>query len=199
MKKLHNLTSLIQGGFKPRRVLSLTLTVTMVVLSFALSSVYADTAAPRYRLPYVGGNVGTADVQNSDRYDSSPAANAYGGFYVVQNLSVELWLGYLGQFDVKGQRDAYSQSNGIGGALAYRIDTGKLFALRPSVGFFYSRTKIMFDGNNIGEDSGGNLMLGLSGVFTIRHHLLVNINSHFYKDVSGADILMFTAGAGYQF
>ena len=42
-------------------------------------------------------------------------------------------------------------------------------------------------------------MLGLSGVFTVRDHLLVNVSSHFYKDVSGADIVLLTAGAGYQF
>jgi len=197
MNTADRLTTLIKGdiGIKITRMLA----VAAFSILTAVSSAHADSSPPRFRLPYVGGNVGTGKVQTSDRFDISPAANAYGGFYLVNNFSAELWLAYLGQFDVKGQKDTYSQSSGVGTALAYRIDTGKLFALRPSVGAFYSQTKIVLQGNEIGKDRGASLVLGLSGVFTIRNHLLVNINTHFYKDVSGADILLFTVGAGYQF
>jgi hypothetical protein len=173
--------------------------VAIYALLFTVSAAQADPASPRFTLPYLGGNIGTAQVQNSDRFDPSVTANAYGGFYLFRNLSAEVWLAYLGQFDIKNRTNTYSQSSGLGATLAYRIDTGKLFALRPNIGFFYSRTKIVFDGNDIGDDSGANLLVGLSGVFTVREHLLVNINTHFYKDVSGADILSLTAGAGYQF
>ncbi len=132
-------------------------------------------------------------------YNDSQALNGYAGFYLFHNFSVELWLAYLGQFDVEGFEDTYSESSGTGVAAAYRIDMGKLFALRPSLGLFYSRTQITFQGEEVGEDSGADLMAGLSGVFTIRKHLLVNINTHWFKDVSGSDIVMLSAGAGYQF
>jgi hypothetical protein len=108
-------------------------------------------------------------------------------------------MAYLGQFDVKSLNNTYSESSGMGATLAYRFDMGKLFALRPSVGLFYSRTKITFEGQNIGEDNGSDLMYGLSGVFTINEHVLVNINSHLFKDVSGGDIVLLSVGAGYQF
>ena len=167
---------------------------------FAASSAQADSVSPRFTLPYVGGNVGFSRVQTSDRYNSSGAANVYGGFYVFQNLSIELWAAYLGQFNVKGATNSmYLQSGGLGSALAYRIDMGRTFALRPSVGVFYSQTSLIFDGDEIGRDTGSNLMFGLSGVLTIRNRYLANINTHYYKDVSGVDIMLLTVGAGYQF
>ena len=195
MKTKNLLTTLVMGNVIVQRVAAGIICVIGLV-----STAQADPSSPRFTLPYVGGTVGTSQIQNSDRYDPSPAVNAYGGFYVPQNLSVELGLAYLGQFYVKGiGGSTYSQSYGLGTALAYRIDTGRVFALRPSVGVFYSRSKIVLDGDEIGRDSGSNLMFGLSGVFTVREHLLVSIDTHFYKDVSGADILLLTAGAGYQF
>ena len=153
----------------------------------------------RFTLPYVGGNLGLAKVQDPSGFSNSGSFNGYGGFYLVNNLSLELWTVYLGKFDVEKINDAYSESYGLGAAMAYRFDLGRLFALRPSVGWFYSQTEITYEGRNIGDDSGSDFMFGLSGGFTINEHILVNINTHLFKDVSGADIVSFTAGAGYQF
>jgi len=163
-----------------------------------MSPAYAESSSPRFTLPYVGGNIGIADVRKSG-YSNSEAINAYGGFYVFDNLSVELWPAYLGQFEISNFSNTYSETSGVGATAAYRIDLGRLFALRPSVGMFYSQTEIVFQGRKIGEDSGTDMMLGLSGVFTIKEHVLVNINIHWFEDVSGSDIVMFSAGAGYQF
>jgi hypothetical protein len=213
MKITNNLTALVKGGSVIKRSTDIKQSTyikkctyikqstyaAICAIAFSILPAHADTSSARFTLPYLGGNVGVSEIQNSDRYNTSEVANAYAGFYMVNNLSIELWLAYLGQFDVKGRSDTYFNAVGGGTALAYRIDTGKQFALRPSVGVFYSRSKITFDGNEIGRDSGANLMLGLSGVFTIRNHVLVNINSHYFKDVSGSNILMFSVGAGYQF
>ncbi|MCG6969483.1 MAG: porin family protein [Gammaproteobacteria bacterium] len=171
----------------------------MLVLALVVLPAHAGQSSARFTKPYIGGNIGIAEVQESSAYSNSESANGYGGFYLVHNLSLELWIAYLGQFDVKNTSNTYSESSGAGLAAAYRIDTSRLFALRPSVGVFYSRTEITFNGQNIGEDSGSDLMFGLSGVFTINEHVLVNINTHLFKNVSGSDIGMFSVGAGYQF
>lgn len=185
-------------------VVKLPITVTTVVLAWMVlaclvSSAQAGQSSARFTKPYIGGNLGLSEVQESSDYSNSEAANGYAGFYLFNNLSLELWMAYLGQFDVNSFVDTYSESAGAGAAVAYRFDTGRLFALRPSVGLFYSRTKISFEGENIGEDTGSDLMFGLSGVFTINEHVLVNINSHLFKNVSGSDIVLFSVGAGYQF
>jgi hypothetical protein len=173
--------------------------VTTMVLACLVSPAQAGQSSARFTKPYVGGNIGLAEVQENSDYSNSEAANGYAGFYLFNNLSLELWMAYLGQFDVSGFVDTYSESKGAGAAVAYRFDTGRLFALRPSVGLFYSRTEITFQGDKIGEDNGSDLMFGLSGVFTINEHVLVNINSHLFKNVSGSDIVLFSVGAGYQF
>jgi hypothetical protein len=169
-----------------------------VLICLALPA-HAGQSSARFTKPYIGGNLGLAEVQQSSDYSNSESVNGYAGFYLFRDLSLELWLTYLGQFDVKGTSNTYSESSGAGVAAAYRFDTGKLFALRPSIGVFYSRTEITFAGQNIGEDSGSDLMFGLSGVFTINEHVLVNINTHLFKNVSGSDIAVFSVGAGYQF
>jgi len=175
----------------------------VVIAVFAITCIVlpaqAEQSSPRFTLPYVGGNLGLAKVQDPSGYSNSGSTNGYGGFYLFHNLSLELWMAYLGQFDVRELNNSYSESAGVGAALAYRFDMGRLFALRPSVGMFYSQTEITFEGQNIGEDSGSDLMFGLSGVFTINEHILVNINGHLFKDVSGGDIFVFSGGAGYQF
>lgn len=180
-------------------VLKSSLIALAVGLACLVSSAQAGQSSARFTKPYVGGNLGLAEVQESSDYSNSEAANGYAGFYLFNNLSLELWMAYLGQFDVNGFADTYSESAGAGAAVAYRFDTGRLFALRPSVGLFYSRTKIFFQGDNIGKDNGSDLMFGLSGVFTINEHVLVNINGHLFKNVSGSDIVLFSVGAGYQF
>jgi opacity protein-like surface antigen len=182
-----------------RTVVKSSVMVTTMVLACLVSPAQAGQSSARFTKPYVGGNIGLAEVQENSDYSNSEAANGYAGFYLFNNLSLELWMAYLGQFDVSGFVDTYSESKGAGAAVAYRFDTGRLFALRPSVGLFYSRTEITFQGDKIGEDNGSDLMFGLSGVFTINEHVLVNINSHLFKNVSGSDIVLFSVGAGYQF
>ena len=163
--------------------------IAAVVMAGFVLPAYAES---RFTLPYVGGNLGAAKVQRPIGYDNSGSQNAY-------DLSLELWMANLGQFDVNGLNNSYSESSGMGATLAYRFDMGRLFALRPSIGLLYSQTEITFEGQKIGEDSGSDLMFGLSAVFTIKEHWLVNINSHLFKDVSGADITVLSVGGGYQF
>jgi hypothetical protein len=170
--------------------------IAAVVMAGFVLPAYAES---RFTLPYVGGNLGAAKVQRPSGYDNSGSQNAYGGFYLFHDLSLELWMANLGQFDVNGLNNSYSESSGMGATLAYRFDMGRLFALRPSIGLLYSQTEITFEGQKIGEDSGSDLMFGLSAVFTIKEHWLVNINSHLFKDVSGADITVLSVGGGYQF
>ena len=173
-----------------------------VIGVFAIANLVTPVHAqqsPRFTLPYLGGNLGRAEVRDASGYKSSGSTNGYAGFYLVDNFSVELWTAYLGQFDIKNLSKTYSEAAGAGVTAAYRIDMGKVFALPPSVGLFYSRTKIVFEGNKIGEDTGADLMLGLSGVFTINEHILVNLNSQLFKNVSGSDIWVLSVGAGYQF
>lgn len=169
------------------------------LLTWLTQPLYAEQSSPRFSAPYLGGNIGISNVENISGYGSSESLNAFAGFYLFQNLSAELWIAYLGEFDVKNLNNAYSKSSGLGASLAYRFDMGQLFALRPSVGIFYSDTEIYFEDQKIGDDSGSDYMLGLSGVFTANEHVLVNLNVHLFKDVSGADIVTFSAGAGYQF
>lgn len=180
------------AGLATKRIL----VIATFVMAFFASSAHAEA---RFTLPYVGGNLGIAKVRDPNGFSNSGSLNGYGGFYLFSNLSLELWMAYLGKFDVRKLNDSYTESSGLGATIAYRFDMGRLFALRPSVGLFYSQTESTFEGRSIGEDTGSDLMFGLSGVFTINEHILVNINSHLFKDVSGADIVMFSAGAGYQF
>jgi hypothetical protein len=52
-------------------------------------------AEARFTLPYVGGNLGLAKVQDPSGYSNSGSLNGYGGFYLVSNLSLELWTVYF--------------------------------------------------------------------------------------------------------
>ena len=70
---------------------------------------------------------------------------------MIDNLSLELWLAKLGRFDLESLNNSYSESNGVGATLAYRFDMGNLFALRPSIGLFNSRTEITYEGQQIGD------------------------------------------------
>lgn len=184
---------------KPYNLLKrLTAAFCMFAAVYSCSTVHAEQTSPRFRLPYIGGNLGVAEVDN-DNFDHSTAISGYGGFYLFNNFSVEAWTVYLGEFALKGRDDTYLEVSGVGATVAYRIDMGRLFALRPSVGLFYSHSESVYEGEKIGDDDGADLMFGLTGVFTIKEHVLINVNTHVYKDVSGSDIVLFSTGAGYQF
>ena len=66
-------------------------------LFFSWPSAYADQSSARFSLPYVGGSLGFAEVDN-DNFDNSVAMNGFGGFYLFDNVSIEASTGYLGEF-----------------------------------------------------------------------------------------------------
>ena len=93
MRKVNSLATRIKGS-----VIRIRHSVILAVgaTSCLVLPTHAEPSSPRFSLPYLGGNVGIAEVQSSDRFDYSQAASAYSGFYLFHNLSIELWLAYLG-------------------------------------------------------------------------------------------------------